>query len=283
MLTTSFLLLAAGLDCPRTALQLAISVRPVTGEALGGRADASAPSRYKVGSLTYEGYGVELTSSDPVFKELVLDQRFGLRHRCGNSASGPTGWNAPHKNLSDWTLKIEPGVDLSDPAPGSLAAEKRGAQPVFRGYNAGASWPVSSTNSSFFLGLMHPKDGSERTLIVAFHDAPQPTPALVIGKLPIRFDTLSIVPDLHGPDSYVNLDGFRRGRLTRVVLKIDRDTLHVRRNIDSDNRRRVRILAVGPIASDASIEKSAPVGGAPARVSSMSGPADRPVRGGESR
>lgn len=229
MLTAAFLLLATGLDCPLPARQLAISVRPVTGEALGGQADASVPARYEVGSFTYEGHGVELTSSDPIFTELVLDQRFGLRHRCGNTASGPTGWNAPDKNLSHWSLMIEPRVDLSDPAPGSLAAQKRGAQPVFWGYKAGATWPVSSTDGSFFIGLMHPEDGSAKTLIVAFRDAPQPTPALVIGKLPIKFDTLSIIPELHGPDSYLNLDGFRKGRLTRVVLRIDRGTLQATR------------------------------------------------------
>ncbi len=120
-------------------------------------------------------------------------------------------------------------MDLSGPAPGSLAAQKRGAQPVLWGYKAGATWPVSSRDGPFFLGLMHPKNGSAKTLIVAFRDAPQPTPALVIGKLPIKFDTLSILPELHGPDSYLNLDGFGRGRLTRVVLKIDRGTLQATR------------------------------------------------------
>ncbi len=74
MLTAAYLLFVTDLDCPRPARQIAISVRTVTGEALGGQAHTSVPARYEVGSFTYDGHGVELTSSDPIFRELVLDQ-----------------------------------------------------------------------------------------------------------------------------------------------------------------------------------------------------------------
>jgi len=225
MLTAAFLLLTASRDCPAPARQIAISAVPVTGEALGGRKDPSAPARYRVGSFNYDGLGVEQTSSDPIFKELVLDQRLGLRHRCGNRVSGPGAWNARDKNVFSWSLEIEAGVRSPEPSPGSFVAEDRGAQAVFRGYLAGAAWPVHSVDGSFFMGLMHPEDSSAETLVVAFRDAPQPTPALVMGRLPMKFDTLWVLPDLHSPTTYLNLDGFSGGRLTRVVFSIDRETM----------------------------------------------------------
>ncbi|RYD67090.1 MAG: hypothetical protein EOP58_03995 [Sphingomonadales bacterium] len=71
---------------------------------------------------------------------------------------------------------------------------------------------------------MHSENGASETLIVAFADVPQPTPALVMAKLPLAFDTLSVVPDLHGPHSYLNLEAIREGRRTEIVLRLDRVT-----------------------------------------------------------
>lgn len=225
MLIAAFLLLVASPSCPAPSRSVAISVDPISGRALGGQAHAFVPARYQVGSFAYEGYGIKQTSSDPIFKELVLDQRFGLRHRCGNGVFRPSGWNARDKGVSRWLLKIDARVQSFIPSPGSLAAEERGARPVHEGYTAGATWPVSSKTGPFFLGLMHPKTGTAETLIVAFQDEPRPTLALVMAKMPIIFDTLSVLPNLHGPDSFIALDGFRDSTLTNVSLKIDEGTL----------------------------------------------------------
>lgn len=222
---TAGLLLVASLDCPTPARRLAVSVQPVSGESLGGQADAAVPGQYRVGSFTYQGHGIAETSTDPAFRELILDQRLGLRHRCGNSVSGPSGWNAKDPDLSRWSFEIEPRLASSEPSPGSVAAEKRGAQPVLEGYLAGATWPAYSGSGQFFLGLMHRGNGSTETLIVAFRDAPQSTPPIIMARLKIAFDTLSIVPDMHGSDNSINLSGWRDGKLTHVVLTLDRQTL----------------------------------------------------------
>jgi hypothetical protein len=224
MLTAAFLSLALDVGCPVPAQQVAISAEALSGETLGGQAQPDAAARYRVGDFIYEGHGIAMSSPDPRFRDLVLDQQFGLRHRCGNTVLAPSGWNADDKDRTGWSLRIEQLPVPSEPMPGSLAAERRGARPILAGHVAGATWPFYLGNGTFFLGLMHPEDESAETLIVAFGDDPHPTPALIMARIPMTLETLSIVPELHGPGTFVNLEALHEGKLTQVVLVLARET-----------------------------------------------------------
>ncbi|RYD67089.1 MAG: hypothetical protein EOP58_03990 [Sphingomonadales bacterium] len=89
MLTAALLLMASGPNCPVSLEPIAISVAPVKGEQLGGQADQAVPGQYRIGDLVYQDYGIVESSSDPRYADILLDQRFGRRHRCGNSVSVP--------------------------------------------------------------------------------------------------------------------------------------------------------------------------------------------------
>ncbi len=222
MLTAALLLIASGPNCPVSLEPIAISVAPLKGEQIGGRADPAVPGQYGVGDFVYQGYGIVESSSDPRYDDILLDQRFGRRHRCGNSVSGPSGWNAREPDFSKWSVSISREPARKVAAPGAVAAEERGAKPILLGFVSGATWPVYVGSGRYFLGLMHAANGPRETVIVAFPDVPQPTPALVMAKLPLAFDTLSVVPDIHGPHSYLNLESIREGRRTQIVLRLDR-------------------------------------------------------------
>lgn len=226
MVLAALLSIAAAPACPVSLDPIVITVVPLPAASLGGQAEPSLPGQYRVGEFTYRGYGIVETSSDPRFRDLVLDRHRGLRHRCGNGVSGPSGWNALDPNLARWTMRIDPRQAPSEPSRGSLEAGLRGTRPVLKGYVDGPTWPVFSSGKRYFLGLMHPADGAAGTLIVAFRDAPGPTPALVVARMTMTLDTLSLLPDLHRPLYSVALDALSGTTLTKVVLHIGDDRLN---------------------------------------------------------
>lgn len=190
MLNNAILLVAAAAACPVPLEPMALSITPLTGEALGGDVKASVAGQYTVGEFTYEGYGIVERSTDPRFRDLRLDQRLALRHRCGNSVSGPSGWNSRDRNLDSRHLQIEATIEKQHTSP--LPDNKiPGLYPILRGYNAGAVWPIFVKDVAFSLGLMHPKNGDKNTVIAAFRNDISPAPALVIAKIPLRLDGFS--------------------------------------------------------------------------------------------
>jgi hypothetical protein len=219
---------ASPLDCSAFEAKLAqttpLAIQPVRGERLGGvLIEAAKPgysARFQIGDLVYDETGIELRSADPRFAELVLDPGGGPRHRCSAPVLLPSGWNARDAQTTKWNLKFEPRRSAIEQAPGALAAAEVGAKPVLAGYRAGATWPVYVRGGQYFLGLMHPDDGREETAIVTFASRAGDSPAQVLAKMPERFETLSIIPGLHTPPDYINLDGFSAdGALLRVVLE----------------------------------------------------------------
>lgn len=222
--TALFLLTTTSPACPPSFEPIAISAKRIDGELLNGKPDPSAQGHFRVGVFGYQGYGIVERSSDPRYRDLMLDPQLGRRHRCGNAIDGPSGWNARDRDFSKWSVRISAKLARTRSSPGSVAAEERGARPVRRGYRAGATWPVYVGSGRFFLGLMHPTNRSSETLIVAFRDASEPTEAVIMAKLPMVFQTLAVTPGLHESANYLNLEGLRDGELRQIVLRLDRET-----------------------------------------------------------
>lgn len=232
MLLAALLMSSATVSCPTVGETIAVAITPISGEALGGERVPDAPdvrlsdernadarAAYRIGYFGYRGHGVASTSTDPEFVALTLSQHGGLLNRCGNQVSAPSGWNARDDAAWPGSLRIEPIKSTQQPSPGSVAADKRGARPVLSGYTSGASWPIGG----FFLGLMHPVDGTSRTLIVAFPDVAAASPAMEVADLPLALETINVVPNHHGTDSGINLSGLSNGELIHIVLRIDQD------------------------------------------------------------
>lgn len=224
MLIAPFLLMAAEVACPTAPERIEISAVQIDGEDIGGAAIADAPDHYRLGDLVYQGHGIKVVSSDPRFQNLILDQQAGLRHQCGNTVFLPSGWNATDPDLAQRKLEIEARASTRQSSPGSIAAGQFGAGPLIDGYTPGPSWPVYS-DSSFFLGLMYPETEAASTAVVAFASLPRLSPAIKLAELPIKLDTLSVVPDLHGPNSYINLTSLNEEGMTHIVLLLDQETV----------------------------------------------------------
>ncbi|PNQ76365.1 hypothetical protein BA950_07765 [Erythrobacter sp. SAORIC-644] len=174
-----------------------------------------------MGELIYRGHGIQESSSGPAYNELVLDHEMGLRHRCGNIVSAPSGWNADYDNLDKWKFQIE-GIVLSGvPSRGSLAARKLGVVPAIDGCTSGASLPVRH----FFLGLMHPIDGSLETLVVAFPARRDEVTTLTLVILPMTLETLHVIPNLHSPGSTMTLEGLHDGKRTQLTFHLSAEAI----------------------------------------------------------
>lgn len=206
-----------------------ISASPISAARLGGRLLA-APERAgerprsALGLLTYRGYGIAMRSSDPRLAEVVQPGIQELGGRCSYQFWGPTGWNAFDEVRQPWTLYFRRLREPLDLGTGSTAAAKRGSAPILAGYRTLSSWPIRSAGTSYFLGLMAPLSKAPHTAIVAFPAAPARTPAILLARLPMRFDTLSVTPGLHEPYLYLNLEGLARGpEFRRVVLELSDD------------------------------------------------------------
>lgn len=230
MLTPAVLALAlqaAPVDClafqARITDPAPIAFQAIAGERLGGRrlpAQAGQHERFQVGDFVYQGHGIEIRSPDPRFADLVIEPGTGVRHRCGNAVLAPSGWNADALRPEARALTFLP-MRQTEVAPGAIAASEAGVRPVLAGHRAGATWPLYTRGGRVFLGLMHPEDGRRETVIVAFADRRGDMPAMVMARLPERFEGLTVVPGLHAPPDYVNLDGFTADRaLLQVVLAL---------------------------------------------------------------
>ncbi|WP_152608534.1 hypothetical protein [Croceibacterium mercuriale] len=224
MLIAPFLLMAAEVACPTAPERIEISAVQIDGEDIGGATIADAPDHYRLGDLVYQGHGIKIVSSDPRFQNLVLDQQAGLRHQCGNIVFLPSGWNATDPDLAQRKLDIQARVSTRQSSPGSIAAGQLGAGPLIDGYMPGPSWPVYS-DGKFFLGLMYPETGAASTAVVAFASLPSLSPAFKLAELPMKLDTLSVVPDIHGPNRYINLTSLDEEGTTHIVLLLDQDTV----------------------------------------------------------
>jgi hypothetical protein len=230
MLTPAILALAlqaAALDCQAFQARIAdpapISFQAISGERLGGKrlsAQMGQYGRFQVGDFIYEGHGIEIHSTDPRFADLVIEPGTGVRHRCGNAVLAPSGWNADAIRPEARVLTFLP-MHETQVAPGAVAATEAGIRPVLAGHRVGATWPLYTRGGRVFLGLMHPEDGRRETVIVAFADRRGDVPAMVMARLPERFERLTVVPGLHAPPDNVNLDGFTADRaLLQVVLAL---------------------------------------------------------------
>lgn len=223
MLLLAILAASPTLECKAFAARadepVAITTEIVTASALGGIAEGSTSpghrTRFRVGELVYEGHGVTMRSSDPRFAEIALDEP--ARHPCGYDVDMPSGWNANDTNLQSRAIifRRPPEPDAAAQKINRMLAERLNAPP-----KPGMRASVSSASSTFFLGLLHPEGTDGETMIVAYRNAPQ-TSARILARLPMRFDTISTMPDLHSPRYSIYLDGRRAdGAIDRVVLEL---------------------------------------------------------------
>ncbi|WP_294390916.1 hypothetical protein [uncultured Sphingomonas sp.] len=217
----------AAADCARLEATLstpiAITARQLSGQEVGGTlirpAEPSVPATYQVGRLNYHGNGIAIHSSDRRFRGIVLDQAFGVHHRCGNPVSGPSGWNGGDPNIVTSTMRIEPVRARAVLAP---AARMHGGTPYLRGQVLGATWPVFTDGGRFFLGLMHPRGRKQPTTLVAFPAQAGPGKTITLATIPLPLQTVSALPDLHFPTLYVDLHGRSSNReLVNVILSLE--------------------------------------------------------------
>lgn len=231
-LALPLLLAAATPACDTFAAQadtpVAVRVTPLAAADLG-KPDAqtpasnggNVPATFRFGELIYRGEGLDIRSDDPRFAALTVDRSGGVRHPCGYPIFGPSGWNARDKNPSAWTIRFE-RPRAAEPSPGAVALSQSGARPELKGEKVGPSWPVFAGSKRFFIAAVPVRNSRTETRIVAFADRAGPVPTRQIARLAMPIDALSIVPELHGPGLYLNLDGrMADGALRRVVLKLD--------------------------------------------------------------
>lgn len=230
MFTTTVLALAlqaTAMDCAAFEAGIAtpapVAFKAISGERLGGRRLPDQPgqdARFQVGDLVYQGRGIEIRSTDPRLADLVIIPGFGVRHRCGNFFYGPVGWNANDGSPEAQVVTFQPRR-LGPIAPGAVAAAETGVRPVLAGYSAGPTWPLYTNKGRVFLGLMYPDNARRETVIVAFAEREGEAPAKIVARLNERFEGLTVIPGLHTPPDYVNLDGFTADHaLLQVVLTL---------------------------------------------------------------
>lgn len=199
---------------------LILQSRLVSGKALGGTPQASkgrATSAYKIGIFKYYGGVREYVSSDPRFDGVLISKLHGPYHRCGHGFEVVYG-PAPQAPLSRAHIRFNPTAGLRAPLPGSTAAGRAGAIPVVRGYAAGASWPISGPRGyEAFLGLMHPQDGRNETLIVRFEKPEARAPTTVLARLPMQFQYITTLPRLHEAGTVATLVGKAGGGPYRQI------------------------------------------------------------------
>ncbi len=198
----------AELDKPMLA-----TIEQVTGEALGGKPDGAVIDgrpAYRVGELHYFGAGIQAVTRDPRFRGVRVTDDRGAYHRCGyrlNIFPGP--WNMLHERPSStpaFRFARKPGVRVD--GSGSTAAARAGAIPVLANFSPGPSWPlIANSEIVAFVGLMHPEDGGRETLLVRFEKPEAGTPTRVLARLPMRFQSVGIIANLHASGVIVNLSG----------------------------------------------------------------------------
>jgi hypothetical protein len=211
----------------QVTIPMIVHARPISGEALGGISQAGdrEPARsFRIGPFSYTGEGREAHSTDPRFEGVRVSAERGLYHRCGHRMEiifdRPTGYPTKGPDAS-FSIHFERTFGLQH-APGRSAAAMAGMIPVVNGYEPGASWPIhvpGATNS--FIGLMHPKGGGSETLIVSFGKSGAAYSTRILARLPMRYQSISLLPQLHDSSSQVTLVGRDPdGPYRSIVLEI---------------------------------------------------------------
>jgi hypothetical protein len=187
--------------------------RKISGEALGGVLQTQRGEigkTFAIGPFSYVGAGREAQSADPRFEGVRVSSERGLYHRCGHQMEivydRPTG--EPSEGLdASFSVRFATEFGLQY-ASGKTAAVVAGAIPVVNGYKPGANWPIHAPAVvNAFIGLMHPEDGRPETLIVRFDRSADPVATKVLARLPMRFQSISVLPNLHKAGAQATLVG----------------------------------------------------------------------------
>lgn len=197
--------------------------RRITGEALGGERQAMAGGpgiAFRIGPFLYHGAGTESRSADARFAGVRVSGERGLYHRCGHRMEFLHDRSNPNRSRG-----FEPPLSIRfnrefglHYAPGRTAAARSGAIAVVTGYAPGASWPIHAPGvTDAFIGLMHPEDGRPETLIVRFDKAASPASTKVLARLPMRFQSISTLPNLHRAGAVATLVGKDPGGALREI------------------------------------------------------------------
>lgn len=197
----------------RLAEPIQATARPIPGRALGGVENVGEDSTrmaFAIGPFQYSGSGYYVGSRDNRFYGVRVSDQHGLHHRCGHRleswiASPQPG--APPAAPRQATFRFTTGLDASAAMPGTFAAEKAGARPEVYGYIPVASWPIHHDGKTSYIGLMHPRRSQQETLVVRFEGQHAAARTTILARLPMRFHSISILPNLHRSGSTVTLSG----------------------------------------------------------------------------
>ena len=213
---------AVGEDVPES-MQATASV--ISADDLGGtdvnEPNAASPA-YRVGPFIYRGQGVRVQSSDPRLAAIRLDQSTLVLDYCGFDVSGVSPWDRPAEATAV-TLIFTRRQRAPSPAPGAVMAEQQGAAPRLQGFTGQASWPIGYGHAQqHFLGLMHPDDIPNQTVIVLFRGVGAEARTRELARIPMRLETISALPAIHSNGYYVTVMGRDAdGALVSVVLGTD--------------------------------------------------------------
>lgn len=178
-------------EADQTAMTVKVEDLPATD--LLHEADAATSAQpVRIGSYTYEGRGVRITSEDPRFLELLVDPVLAVPRF-------PNGDRLVTWNLVRATGGGQCRLALTPPSatPGrqlSQLANEVGAQPHLAGYSAGATFPFGRDR---FIGVMHPQSQAHRTLIVTFSARPEHG-TRVEAEVPLVLHSILANPPIHG-------------------------------------------------------------------------------------
>lgn len=222
--TMALPMLIAVQACPVPPQRIPVTITALVPAAIGAVPEPQDQTVQRVGPFAYQGNGIAIRSDDRRFAELVLDQRFGLEHRCGNPVFSPSPWSRPRAGSIPGEMEVAAvrSAPSQDGYGGATPAERHGVRPVLAGHVAGPSWPLFHARGTFFVGLMYPTGNAGESRLVAFRDAPGATPAVSLAVIPMRLQVVNVIPDMHEPNSYLYLAVLRPQEMVQITLRIDR-------------------------------------------------------------
>lgn len=216
---------ASAARCDKFVAQLQtpmrISERQLSARDLGVDALASTGVT-SVGDLAYRGYGWVTKSRDPRFRDVVTRGQYP-HHLCGyevtsNSGSVDAYLASFNPMLTQVYFATKPGVRAA--APGAGLSLPDGASLPVKNTRVVATWRVGN-GKGWYYGLLHPKSGESRTLLVEFGTPESGIKPRVLATLPLFLDTIEVLPDLHSSREFFNLRGKDvGGSLTFVQLSL---------------------------------------------------------------
>jgi hypothetical protein len=212
---------APAVDCEQFAARMAepiiVRLEPLTGAALG--AQPLAAGRYALGKFIVERPGMIMHSNDTRVGGFVLDGQRDLHHVCGYEIRLP-----PTARDGSPTHEIVLSQKWRTPAapPAAIRAQKVGATPVLDGHSPGPSWPLSTSSGDAFIGIMHPQDRPSETTLVLFASKQGQVPAVVLARLPFRFQSIRALPIYHATQHGIWIEALQAdGTWRRLDLRID--------------------------------------------------------------